>query len=120
MPKELLEAKKLELIQEKVSLGDAVSTLHGLTFFERSAPRRRLRRHVSVKSRRNYETETLTTFGNVREASGDVVVVVVVEVVGEVQIMTADHLATPDLRHLDAEILQTEAPTVAHLRGREK
>lgn len=81
---------------------------------QRSMPKRQPRKHVYARSRRSYETETSTAFGNVRGASG---VVGVVGVVGEVQTMIAGHLATPDLRHLDVETLQTGAATAAHRQG---
>jgi len=84
---------------------------------QRSMLRRQLRKHVCVKSKRNYETETLTTFGNARGASGDVDVV---GVAGEVQTMTAGHLDTPDLPHLDVETHPTGAAIVVYLRGGKK
>ena len=82
--------------------------------------RRQLRKHVCFKSKRNYETETLTIFGNargVKGASGDVGVV---GVVGEVQTTIAGHLDTPDLLHLDIETLPTGEVIVVYPRGGQK
>ena len=60
VPKELLEAKKLELIQEKVVDNYMVTWTSVLISPLRLRLKRRLRKPNVVKSRKNYENGTLT------------------------------------------------------------
>ncbi|MCJ1478486.1 hypothetical protein MMC13_007166 [Lambiella insularis] len=114
VPKELLEAKKLELIQEKVREDPEHSQLR-TDLPSRSMPRKLLRRPPNVKSRKGYVTVTSTVSGNVREASE---AVDVAEVVAEGRRTTIEGL--PDIpvpHHLDAGSLRRETAIVVHLLG---
>ncbi|MCJ1283696.1 hypothetical protein MMC26_003027 [Xylographa opegraphella] len=107
VPKELLEAKKLELIQEKVH------TRRRLTL--RKLPRR----PVDARNRNGYEIVTLTVYVNVREAI--VVAVeeeaVVEEVELEGEIMIEGRRDIRDLHHQGAGIRQIGTAIVGHRQG---
>ena len=74
--------------------------------------RRQLRKPAGVKSKRNNEIETLTSFGNANAAT---VVADVEELVEEAQTMIVDLLGTRGRRRLDVEILPIEATIAVRL-----
>ncbi|MCJ1243081.1 hypothetical protein MMC30_000278 [Trapelia coarctata] len=90
VPKELLEAKKLELIQEKI---DA----------EKAAEEARLRQEQEKLRDRNIDNIRQRERGERGRGRGR----------GEVQIMIAGLLVTPDLRHLDTHTYRTAAEAAA-------
>ncbi|MCJ1409193.1 hypothetical protein MMC19_003271 [Ptychographa xylographoides] len=94
VPKELLEAKKLELIQEK-----------------RELPRKL----ASARSKTGYEIAISIIFVSAKEVN-EVAAVVEVAVV-EAQTMIVEHLVIPAPPHPDVGFLQIEMPIAGHLRG---
>ena len=81
VPKELLEAKKQELKQEKVIL--ALQFLQSIAdYLDSWRPNEQQQRAEDVVKKSKPETETLRTSGNENEGSGAIAVTAVIEVVG--------------------------------------
>ncbi len=114
MPKELLEAKKLELIQEKVRGYAGRSKTHPDTITSRSMPKKLRKKRVIARNRSEFVTVTLTAF--VKE-KGVSVVVAVGAVAEEVEISIDVHLDTQDPRLQEEEVLLFATITEDHLPG---
>ena len=112
VPKELLEAKKLELIQEKVGYLPVYFAGFKLIFPPiRSMLRKLPKRHNVAKSKSDSEIETLTTSGNEREGNEEAVAVVeaiegaIVISIGVRHAIQDHHLRDAEARHLAFVIL---------------
>ena len=110
----MLEAKKLELIQEKVvprvySDGRAVANK-----FVRSTPRRQQKKRGVERNRKSYGIGILITYASVNEVNEVEAVAAGAE---EVRTMTIVHLDTQGLRHQDAVVRLIETTTEVHHQG---
>lgn len=116
VPKELLEAKKLELIQEKVQAVVRLRSRLGKLTFSRSMPRKPPKKHESGRNRKEYGIGTLMVFANVNGVTAGEVAE---EVVGEAVISTDVRLETRGLLQQDVVIHPTGAIIeVLHQGGR--
>lgn len=115
VPKELLEAKKLELIQEKVYIHAYACESFRLTISDRSTLRKPRKKHSDGRTKRNCGIGTSTASGRESEVSVDVAVVEVVETITtttDVHLETRGHHPPDDEVLLATEVLRPAAKLI--------
>lgn len=117
VPKELLEAKKLELIQEKVVSQVRFGGRAATKFFVRSTPRRQQKKRGVERIRKSYEIGILTTYASVNEENEGNEDEAVAEGVEGVRTMIVVRLDTPGLRHQDVMVPLIEMSTEVRYQG---
>ncbi|KAL8695945.1 MAG: hypothetical protein Q9224_003058 [Gallowayella concinna] len=115
VPKELLEAKKLELIQEKVSCESRPRwRMVSAKILPRLTPRKLPRKPCAGRSKNEHEIGISTTSGSESELNGGVAVE---EVTEDITTTTDVHVASQGLLHHDANPPLTEATIVDPRQG---